>query len=74
MIDIALPNSNCVCLSPAHQNGIINLLIKRAFLDLMMVICPKAGPLAFTPPGDEMSEVVPVTFLTDNYGSATCPR
>jgi len=24
----------------------------------MMVLCPKAGSLAFTPPGDEMSEVV----------------
>jgi len=23
-----------------------------------MVLCPKAGSLAFTPPGDEMSEVV----------------
>ena len=25
---------------------------------LMMVLCPKGGSLAFTPPGDEMSEVV----------------
>src|SRR6218665_2488863 len=25
---------------------------------MMMVLCPKAGSLAFTPPGDEMSEVV----------------
>src|SRR6218665_3420951 len=25
---------------------------------LMMVLCPKAGSLTFTPPGDEMSEVV----------------
>src|SRR6218665_1970467 len=24
----------------------------------MMVLCPKAGSLAFTPPGNEMSEVV----------------
>jgi len=24
----------------------------------MVVLCPKAGSLAFTPPGDEMSEVV----------------
>jgi len=24
---------------------------------VMMVLCPKAGSLAFTPPGDEMSEV-----------------
>ena len=26
---------------------------------MMMVLCPKAGSWAFTPPGDEMSEVVP---------------
>src|SRR6218665_3759028 len=25
---------------------------------MMMVLCPKAGSLAFTPPGDEMSEAV----------------
>src|SRR6218665_1968357 len=25
---------------------------------MMMVLCPKAGSLAFTPPGDEMNEVV----------------
>ena len=25
---------------------------------MMVVLCPKAGSLAFTPPGDEMSEVV----------------
>src|SRR6218665_3474669 len=25
---------------------------------MMIVLCPKAGSLAFTPPGDEMSEVV----------------
>jgi len=25
---------------------------------MKMVLCPKAGSLAFTPPGDEMSEVV----------------
>src|SRR6218665_1707890 len=25
---------------------------------MMMVLCPKAGSWAFTPPGDEMSEVV----------------
>jgi len=25
---------------------------------MMMVLCPKAGPLAFIPPVDEMSEVV----------------
>src|SRR6218665_712751 len=25
---------------------------------MMMVLCPKAGSLALTPPGDEMSEVV----------------
>ena len=25
---------------------------------MMMILCPKAGSLAFTPPGDEMSEVV----------------
>jgi len=33
---------------------------------MMMVLCPKAGSWAFTPPGDDMSEVV--AFLTDNYG------
>src|SRR6218665_2156754 len=25
---------------------------------MMMILCPKAGSLGFTPPGDEMSEVV----------------
>jgi len=25
---------------------------------VMTVLCPKAGSLAFTPPGDEMSEMV----------------
>src|SRR6218665_217029 len=25
---------------------------------MMMALCPKAGSLAFTPPGDEMSEMV----------------
>jgi len=35
---------------------------------MMMVLRPKAGSLAFTPPGDEMSQVVPVAFLTDNNG------
>ena len=25
---------------------------------MMMVLCSKAGPLAFTPPGDEMSDIV----------------
>src|SRR6218665_258534 len=25
---------------------------------MMMVLCPKAGSLAVTPPGDEMSEVI----------------
>jgi len=35
---------------------------------MIMVLCPKAGSLAFTPPGDEMSEVVPLAFLTENYG------
>jgi len=25
---------------------------------MMMVLCPKAGSLFFTPPGDEMSEMV----------------
>src|SRR6218665_2743749 len=25
---------------------------------MMMVLCPKAGSLPFTPPGDEMSEVI----------------
>jgi len=28
------------------------------FVMMMMVLCPKAGSLAFTPSGDEMSEVV----------------
>jgi len=35
---------------------------------MMMVLCPKAGSLPFMPPGYEMSEVVPVAVLTDNYG------
>jgi len=34
---------------------------------MMMVLCPKAGSLAFTPPGDEV-RWFPVGFLTDNYG------
>jgi len=33
---------------------------------MMMVRCPKAGILAFTPPGNEMDEAI--AFLTDNYG------
>jgi len=35
---------------------------------MMMILCPKAGSLVFTPPGDAMSVVVPVAFLIDNYG------
>src|SRR6218665_943803 len=30
----------------------------HSYMMMMMILCPKAGSLAFTPPGDEMSEVV----------------
>jgi len=41
---------------------------KSVLLDLvMMVLCPKAGSLAFTPPGDEMSEMFPVAFLEQGF-------
>jgi len=29
---------------------------------MMVILCPKAGSLAFTPPGNEMSEVVSRCF------------
>jgi len=32
--------------------------VMMMMLRVMMVLCPKPGSLAFTPPGDEMSEVV----------------
>jgi len=41
---------------------------KLHLMMMMKVLCPKAGSLMFTPPGDEMSEVASCTFLTDNYG------
>src|SRR6218665_1566434 len=34
------------------------LLRRNVIVAMMMILCPKAGSLAFTPPGDEMSEVV----------------
>ena len=33
------------------------LISSMMMMMMMMVLCPKAGSLVFTPPGDEMSEV-----------------
>jgi len=41
---------------------------------MMMVLCPKAGSLAFTPPGMRRVRWFPIVFLTGNYGLATYPR
>jgi len=35
------------------------MMMMIMMLTMMAVLCPKAGSQAFTPPGDEMSEVVP---------------
>ena len=36
----------------------IVLCVDQKKMKMMMIICPKAGLLAFVPPGDEVSEVV----------------
>src|SRR6218665_3882812 len=49
-----MPLITCKYLQPYHITTLALLLPL-----MMMVLCPKAGcSLAFTPPGDEMSEVV----------------
>src|SRR6218665_190033 len=45
-------------MSCAQAHWVGSKPIRRVMQLIMMVLCPKAGSLAFTPPGDEMSEVV----------------